>query len=146
MVEQQSSRWWGVSNHLGAFIPHCFQVQLKMEDVLWVLAVQFHNKGSLGAWKIKRFSKCRFLKRIFLSFQSKLQKWSRHSHLYCVFRLQVCVHVCSVYLQLDIANYFSGIYKIAFSFRRSVWMGIVLTMLSYVHKTFQKHKGNLFSF
>ncbi len=127
MVEQQSSLWWRVSIHLGVFTPHCFQVHLKMEDVL---AVQLHNKG---AWKLIRFSK---FQRIFLSFQSKLQKWWRHSHLYCVFRLQVCVQVCSVYLLLDIANYFSGKHKIAFSFRISMWMEIVLTMLSYVHKLF----------
>ncbi len=50
MVEH-SLLFGDVSIHLGVFTPHCFQVHLKMEDVL---AVQLHNKG---AWKLIRVSK-----------------------------------------------------------------------------------------
>ncbi len=114
--------------------------------VFWLfiyMTTAFLGPENTNFWK--QVSKCKFLKTLLLSSLCKLQKCeSVKTVKSCVCALcvqsidTVCVQVCSVYSQSDIANYWPGMYN-------TVFLAISVNpcdqrSLSSVHKTFKKRK------
>ncbi len=72
------------------------------------MTIHLHDKSVLGAWKHK------LLKTVNHKNVNLWKRRWRHADACYVFRLKVCVHACSVSIQIDIANYWTGMQNTAF--------------------------------